>query len=399
MKMKFAALMAALVLLCPNVPQAREKATDEALATVVLLQRDLGGLHYMFAPGERPYVDTTTMYNHAAMQMPQATAANIAAGALGGAIGSLIATQMVLVDAQQQRDKVMQPLLDPLGEDGVEEMIRIAFAQALAGHGMQQRGLAVYQGASAPKEKMFERMRVAQEARRFLIVRNGQMTSDLVPTPVLLHHGQRQLRFAAELELREGKRGHTRLLAKRDVLVHTDPIQVPEGVDPLEALAADDHRLLREAINDAVRRAVDLAFADMDLPKPGKDAKVGVINELGLEVFPAAVIDVGEEGRARLWTRHKTLVSMPADSIVEGEELEAAIEAEEARQKAESEAVAGSAETEAADAEAADAGEAVAEDAAPNGAESATEAPSEDDAAVAASPESVDSEDAGTLAD
>lgn len=293
--------------------------------TVVLVTDDLPEFHVMQAEkGSEFYVET-----------PQVAYQPVIAGvdpismAIGGAIGMAAVRHQAAIDAQKRTDERVKPLTENLDEQALQALLRKSIGQALAGQEMNQTALA-YFAESRPDPKLLMRLKAARSAERFVLVGNGSAAKEIINMPLIFDPSLRQLRLSLDIELREGKHDRSRRVARRDVTVFTTPADFAEGEDPLQAWAADDHARLRAVVDHAVAEAFALATSDRDLPKVPRDAAIGTLSTQGFDEFEAVLVS-HEAGRALLWTRDDTLVSIPADEVVTGEALVAARAAEEVR--------------------------------------------------------------------
>lgn len=320
--------LAGLLACAPALAAANEPA-------VVLVTDDLPELHRIQGEkGSRYHVEVPYW------SMPQGYSnAEILGGALGGALAASIVEREMAIQAQRETNKTLAPVTGPLGDRGLQALLRGSFSRALAGHGMDQRALAFF-AETKPDPKLLMRLKAASQARRFVLVGNGNAAAGPINLPLSLDPSLRQLRLALDIELREGKRERNRRLARRDVVVYSTPLDLAEGEEPLQQLAADDHARLRAAIDETVSIAFDLALGDRELPgKVDRDAEVGVAGPTGLVEFKAVVVGQAD-GRALLWTRDDSLVSIPTDEVLTGEALVVARADEQARKAAEAEALA-----------------------------------------------------------
>jgi hypothetical protein len=292
--------------------------------TVVLVDSKLGDLHYLPLSAETIHVDTSFYQPYAANY------ADVVGGALGGALAASIIREQAAVAAQQRADATLFDLTEPLGEKGLNLILRDAFDEALAAHGMDQQAL-VFSGRAVPNEKMLPRIPAARKAETFVLVRVGERTKGLVDLPVAMHDSLRQFRLGVGIEILEGDFERPRRVARRDVTVYTDVMDFAEGEDPLAALGANEQARLRAELGRAVTTAVALVLAKRDLPKVGKDDEVGALNAVGMTEFKGVLVEEAD-GRALIWTRDDSLVSIPAQQVLTGEALVAA-RAEEANRR------------------------------------------------------------------
>jgi hypothetical protein len=324
----FAAAIAAACLALPHSAAAADEPTDAGIPTVVLVGGELTTLRYLPIGGNAPYLSVNDIYR------PQPSGysyGHIAGDALGGAIAGAIINYDIQVRAQKQADEQLLPLTEKLGESGLESLLRQAFADALAAQGMDQKALA-FTGDDTPDARMLARLPAARKAQRFLLVRSGNLANQMVKVPLAMHDSKRQFRLAIEVDLLEGRLQRHRLALSRDVAVYTDPIAVAEGEDPLSALAADDFAKLEAALGEAVSDALAIALVERKFPKVPKGERVGALSEVGLVEFEAVLLG-HSDGRAVLWTRDDTVVSIPAAEVLTGDALVAAREIESARRK------------------------------------------------------------------
>ena len=293
--------------------------------TVVLVTDDLPEFHVMQAEkGSEFYVETPQI-----AYQPVIAGVDPISMAIGGAIGMAAVRHQAAIDQQKKTDARAAPLADPLGEEALRAMLRQGIGQALAAHGMDQTALA-YFAESRPNPKLLMRLKAARAAERFVLVGNGSAAKEIIDMPLIFDPSLRQLRLSLDIEVREGKHDRNRRVARRDVTLFTTPLDIAEGGDALEAWAADDHARLRAVIDQAVAEAVALTLSDRELPKVARDAALGTLGPQGFDEFEAVVLS-HEDGRALLWTRDDTLVSIPADEVVTGEALVAARAAEQVR--------------------------------------------------------------------
>lgn len=288
--------------------------------TVVLVTGDMGNLH-LLQPGAPFDIDSSYINN----MMPRpGNMTDVVSGAFGAAIAAGIMEEIIARDAQKQADLRLAPLLESLGDDGLQKLVRRAFSESVAEHGMQQQALAYFSEAKA-NPKLLSRLRNARSAERFLFVGNGKVAQGYVRLPLTINAHLDQFRLALDIELREGSHDRSRRLVKRDVLVYTTPMALAEGTDPLDELARDTRARLQAELQEGVRLAVTAALDDHALPEIKKGDRVGVVTRKGLVEFEGALVAHGE-GRALVWTRFDVLVSVPADEVVTGEALDAARE-------------------------------------------------------------------------
>lgn len=294
--------------------------------TVVLVTDELPEFHVMQAEkGSEFYVETPQI-----AYQPVIAGVDPISMAIGGAIGMAAVRHQAAIDAQKRTDERIKPLTENLDEQALQAMLRKSIGQALAGHEMDQTALA-YFAEARPDPKLLMRLKAARGAERFVLVGNGSAAREIISMPLTFDPSLRQLRLSLDIELREGKHDRNRRVARRDVTVFTTPVDFAEGEDPLQAWAADDHARLRAVVDSAVAEAFTLALSDRELPrKVARDAAIGTQGELGFKEFQAVLVS-HEAGRALLWTRDDTLVSIPADEVLTGEALVAARAAEEVR--------------------------------------------------------------------
>lgn len=293
-------------------------ATD-ALTELHRIQGDKGSRHRV----ELPYVPMPPAHTHA----------DIIGGALGGALAASMIQRQMEIDAQRAVDATLAPLTDPLGDKGLGSMLSDSVSRALAANGMDQRAFAFFPQAKADPE-LFMRLPAAKGARRFVMLGNGNAASGPVRMPMSLDPSLRQLRLAVDIEVREGERDRSSRVARRDVVVYSVPLALADGEDAMKVLAADNHARLRAELDLAVATALALALEDRNLPRQvEKGSAIGVASELGLVEFEAVLLE-HVSGRALLWTRDKSLVSIPARDVLTGEALVAARAEEQAREAA-----------------------------------------------------------------
>ncbi|MBW8311048.1 MAG: hypothetical protein K0M64_03345 [Rhizobium sp.] len=313
MRLRLAAALSCLALAAGSA--AAEKPA------VVLVTGDMASLHLL--QPDAPFQIDGTFANQF---LPSPTSMD---AVIGAAFGSAIATGMIeeiiARDAQKQADLRLAPLQESLGKDGLQRLVRRAFSESLAEHGMRQQALAYFSEAKA-SPKLLSRLRAARSAERFLLVGNGKAAQGYVRLPLTINPYFDHFRLALDIELREGSHDRSRRLSKRDVLVFTTPLALAEGSDPLGELARDANARLQAELQEGVRIALAAALEEQALPYVGKDDRVGVITRKGLLEFQGALVSHAE-GRALLWTRYEVLVSVPADEVVTGSALDAARDA------------------------------------------------------------------------
>lgn len=318
MILRYLAVAAATLCLALPLAAAHAETTSEtAIPTVVLVDGDLTTLRYLPL-----YLDVAHTPAPNVMTAPQMGYAGAAGGAIGGLVAGALINYEAKILAQQQADTTLLSLVEPLGEDGMQPLLRRAFEDALAEHGMDPLAVA-FSGHRTPETKTFERMPAARKARRFLMVRNGAVADGTVKLPLALHDTKRQLRLAIRLEMLEGKLQRHRLVLNRDVAVYSDLLPLAEGEEPLDVLGADEQARFRQTLGRAVSDAMALALSDRSFPKVGKGDVIGALSELGLTEFEGVLIEE-KAGRALVWTRDDTLVSIPAAQLLTGDALVAA---------------------------------------------------------------------------
>lgn len=298
-------------------------------ATAVLATDDLAELHRIQGDkGSRRRVELPYM------PAPQTySSADIIGNAIGGAVAASMIQRQMEIDAQRAVDATLAPLTGPLGDAGLGAMLSDSVSRALAANGMDQRTFVFFPQTKAEPE-LFMRLPAARGARRFVILGNGNAAKGPISLPISLDPSLRQLRLAVDIELREGERDRNFRVARRDLVVYSAPLALAEGEDPMQILAADNHARLRAELDLAVATAFALALEKRELPRSvEKGAAVGVASELGLVEFEAVLLEHAS-GRALLWTRDKSLVSIPAREVLTGDALVAARAEEEAREAA-----------------------------------------------------------------
>jgi hypothetical protein len=307
-----------------SLAASAKPAADAGVPTVVLMDRDLENLHYLPPVKKNTYVSARDVY-----VPPANTYADALGGALGAAIGSSIANEMAAIAAQRRADAALDDLILPLGENGLRPLLRQAMEEALATQGMDLHAL-VSAGQAAPSAKMFPRIAASRNAEKFMVLRNGALSKGYVDLPLAMHDSMRQLRLALAIDVLEGDHEKQRRVATRDVAIYTDVMDFAEDEAPLAALGADEQARLRRELGQALTIATGLVLADHKLPKVGKDDAVGALSSIGLTEFQGVLVEE-KDGRALIWTRGDTLVSIPADEVLTGEALVAAREDEALR--------------------------------------------------------------------
>jgi hypothetical protein len=315
---------AAIAATCLALPVSTALAQDAAVPTVVLISGDLPELHYLPTSLDIEYMQVQGAYT----PVP-ANYAGVVGGAIGGALANAIARQEAKIYAQQRADAELEPLTRHLDPAALEALLKDAFTEALAAEGMDTQAL-LFSGRQAADASVFQRLPAAKKARRFIVVQTGTIGDGLVDMPLALHDSHRQLRLAVKFDMTDGRIDRRRQGVVRDIAVYSDLMPVVDGVNSLDALVLDDQARVREALRIAVKDAVALAFADHDTPKVGKDDVVGAVTEIGLTEFEGKLVSEAN-GRALIWTRDDTLVSIPAAQLVTGAELVAAREEETLR--------------------------------------------------------------------
>lgn len=303
-----APLLATLTLLL----SAAAPGSRAAEATVVLATQDLATLHRV---QDGPYVSNSSYH-------PYYTDP---ASILGASIGVAIAEQHLAIVAQKKHNESLLPLTGPLGDKGLRSIVRTAISDALAENDMETRSFA-YFAESKADEKMLKRMRVPREASRFVFVENGRFANGVMMMPLAMPPHLRQLRLSVDIEVREGKPDRNRRVAKRDIVYFSAPSELENEAQLLEALASDEHAALRQEVGDAFREAISLALSDREFPDVSRDDRIGAMGPAGLSEFNGVLLE-HSEGRALIWTRGDSLVSVPAEQVVTGAELDAAREA------------------------------------------------------------------------
>jgi hypothetical protein len=319
-------LSAALFAACLTLPFGLAQAQEaKGVPTVVLVDQSLADLHYLAPKLDVRYIRATDVY------IPQTdySTAGIVGGALGASLGAAIANAEARKAAQRQADKVLDPMMEPMGKSGLQGPLRQALAEALPVHGMDQTTL-LFTGGAKLDHRQFARIPAAKTAERLVLVGYSGDLNDLLMMPVAMHDSLRQLRLALDIEVREGNAQRNRRLFKRDVTWFSQPLAVPEGAEPLDVLGADGQAGLRREIAAAVAATLAMAHEEREFPDVDKDAELGVVNELGLTEFEGVLLDQSQ-GRALIWTRGGSYVSIPAAQVVTGTDLVAARETETAR--------------------------------------------------------------------
>ena len=314
------------ILLLPTAPAFanQDPAADPGIPTVVLIDQSLAVLNYLSPSMSGPYqrVDTSHIpaaYNYSASSV------------IGAGLGGMIAETKMREDAQLAANLAVKDLVEPLGKTGLQTPVRQAFRDALPQHGMASTAV-LFTGGLKLDRKQFARIPAAKQSERFMLVGVGEEAVDIMSTPVAMDVSLRQMRLALDIEIREGRFDRSQLVSRRDVVYYGPPLPEPETGDTLDLLAADGHARFRAELTAAVAASLALATADSETPDVGKDDVVGVVNELGLMEFPGVLLG-DEDGRALIWTRRESLLSVPFDKIVQGEDLVAARLAEAKRSK------------------------------------------------------------------
>lgn len=310
---------AALLALSLAVPAA---ASD--LPTVVIIQEGASQLNYL------PARVRLGPINEGYYPPPQGYGA---AGIVGHAIGGAMA-QKILIDeatkaAQAKANERLELLTEPWGAPGFRPLVMDAFHAALAKRGMDQQSMS-FTDALKLDPTMFQRMPTARGAKRFLLVRVGDMATGPVDLPIALHDTLRQLRIAVHIEVRGGRFDRSDRIARRDVVYYTDPLDVGDGEDVLATLAANDQALFRAQLAQAIDASLGMVMEDRDFPKRAEDEPLGALSDVGFTEFKGTLL-AHEGGRALIWTRGGAYVSIPADRIITGEEMAAARAAEKSR--------------------------------------------------------------------
>jgi hypothetical protein len=302
-------------------------AADEGLRTAVLVDQRFDTVHQISArPLELVYADMSA-------QMPGMGAipssGNILADAVGFAIAGALVNAGADEAAQTRVDERLQDLNHEIGNDGMQPLLRGAFSDAFADVGLDQHAFA-FVGGSQLDPEIFERIAAARGSERFVFVRAGRLGNGAFPMPVAMHDTQRQLRVALEIEVRGGTVKRNTRLSRRDVTWFSDALPVSADRRSLDLWIDDDLARLRAEVDRAIAGAVALTTQDREPPEVAKDAVIGVVGEVGLEEFNGVVLE-NIDGRALIWTRDGSLVSIPCQRIVAGDELVAARSVEEQR--------------------------------------------------------------------
>ncbi|KFN51171.1 hypothetical protein [Arenimonas composti] len=302
-------------------------ASEEAVPTAVLVDHRFDEVHQLW-PGDLDleFVDMSSAMPGQGIP----SSGNIAADALGFAIAGLIVNATADEAAQRRVDATLEPLKLALGEKGFQAAFRAGFGDGLARHGMAQQGLAFSPGKV--ETALFERLAAARTSRRFVLVRPGRYADGAYPLPVAMHDSGRQLRLAVDVDVRQGNRNRMSGLIRRDIVWYTDPLPAADRDEALAAWLADDAAQARAAISAAAADLVGLAVTERELPDVPRDAAIGVVGELGLEEFAGVLVDEGD-GRVLIYTRDRTLVSLPAGRVVTGDDLVAARDGEALRRE------------------------------------------------------------------
>lgn len=302
-----ATLLATLALLL-SCTAAGSRAAEP---TVVLATQDLGILHRV----QGSYSHSRSFY-----QPYYADPASM----LGASIGVAIGEQHLAIVAQKKHNESLLPLTEPLGDKGLRSIVRTAIADALAENDMDARSFAYFAESKADL-KMLKRMRAPSEASRFVFVENGRFANGVMMMPLAMPPHLRQLRLSVEVEVREGKPDRNRRVAKRDILYFSTPSELEDEAQLLEALASDEHAALRQEVGEAFREAISLALSDRELPDVSREDRIGAVSPAGLSEFNGVLLE-HSDGRALIWTRGDSLVSVPAERVVTGAELDSARE-------------------------------------------------------------------------
>lgn len=302
-----ATLLATLALLL----SAAAPGSQAAEPTVVLVTQDLATLHR---------VQGSYSYSRSFYQPYYSDTASM----LGVSIGTAIGEQHLAIVAQKKHNETLLPLTETLGDKGLRSIVRLAINEALAENEMDVRSLAFFAESKAD-ERMLKRMKVPREASRFVFVENGRFANGVMMMPLAMPPHLRQLRLSVDIEVREGKPDRSRRVAKRDIVYFSTPSALEDEGQLLEALASDEHAALRKEVGDAFREAISLALSDREFPDVSRDDRIGAMGPAGLSEFNGVLLE-HTEGRALIWTRGGSLVSVPAERVITGAELDAARE-------------------------------------------------------------------------
>lgn len=324
MNPRLAAALAVACFVLPLGPSHAEEA--KAIPTAVLVDQSLTDLHFLGPKMDIRYMRATDVQH---LQPVDYSTAGIVGGALGASIATAMINAEMRKSAQLQANRMLAPLVDPLGKTGLQGPLRQSFADALPRHGMALDTL-VFTGGAKLDRKHFVRMRGAEDAERFVLVGYGEGAKDTLMMPVAMHDTQRQLRLALDIEVREGSAARNSRVLKRDVTYYSPTLPLPEGARPLDVLAADDQALLRRELANAVAATLAMVHQEREFPDVDKDAAIGVVTDLGLTEFEGVLLEEAQ-GRMLIWTRGGSYVSIPSGQVITGDALVAARETETER--------------------------------------------------------------------
>lgn len=232
----------------------------------------------------------------------------------GFAAGGLVGGVLLAADQQAAADRGIAALAEPAGKQ-VAGWIRAGIQQALAQYGQQASGVVFH---SSPKPKDFERLRGAENAQRWLVLRSRGGVGSPTAHTVALTPDYQHLQVAFRVQAFEVRRAVPRLVSERDVQVLVSPITSPASALLLREWADDDLRPLRDAIvagvAEAMRLGLDPHLEQIERPGPGETVDL-LTAQGGLRV-PGRIFDQ-RDSSVSIIGADGTLSSLPALRVLQ----------------------------------------------------------------------------------